>query len=856
MAEQAPTTPWCPRCLRSTGPSARCPECGLEQLGPDADRLRVLVWQLHDIGERQQALEAEAAPLRMEQAQLIQALSPDGVASAPRAPSEWRPELVRGVLLWLGAILLALAAVIFAVVAFISLGDLGRAGLLAGTTLAVAACGATARRRLPATGEALGGLTLALVLVDWYALRRAGLAEGLPATAWWALGTAVGAGIAALAARWLPIQHLGAAALVQACAVLVVTTVADALWTVAVGFALVAAASSAAAVLARRRAQPTAAIVFGVGSALLELATLGLVVASPAIDHVPGAARPAAALAAMALAPALARAWLRPPARRVTLEGLVAVAAAALLGSGGTLLAAEWRSWALLAALAVLGALAIGLSRLLPAELVRGATLTAVATLGIAVAGLLEPLLRALAAPPAWAGHPWTGRLTSSAAGVVGGLSPAEGGLHALYPVVVMLLACAGAAGFATARLRGARAIEPRLAGMVASGAAVGIEAVLPMAVGWPLWAALLCTVAGTLAAGAGAVLFDRDGRGQMTVTLAVCSGLLAVVAISWALATATGTLAVTGLFAAAAAGATVASRSSWLRLASAWCAAAAALGTTWAGMAAAGVTLVEAYTLPAAGVVLAAGAAAWRDHRHRGSWPVFGPGIAMALLPSLMLTIDRGGLARPLLLTAGALLAVLGGVGRRLQAPLLLGAFTLVALGVDAVLPVAAQLPRWLTIGSAGLLLVWLGATTERRLTQLREPGPGTRGDRRDPAVNRPTIGPVDEIALGQVEHGGGIADRRCGQRRDAPGPSPGVCSFADDVADERTTVDAQASDRVTWRHSSHCWDSSCLEVAWSGGDVLVRDSKDPGGLVLRFSRLEWQAFLDGVRSGEFQDR
>jgi hypothetical protein len=67
---------------------------------------------------------------------------------------------------------------------------------------------------------------------------------------------------------------------------------------------------------------------------------------------------------------------------------------------------------------------------------------------------------------------------------------------------------------------------------------------------------------------------------------------------------------------------------------------------------------------------------------------------------------------------------------------------------------------------------------------------------------------------------------------------------------------VDAPASDRVTWRHSSHCSDSSCLEVAWSGGDVLVRDSKDPGGPVLRFSRLEWQAFLDGVRSGEFQDR
>jgi uncharacterized membrane protein AbrB (regulator of aidB expression) len=78
-------------------------------------------------------------------------------------------------------------------------------------------------------------------------------------------------------------------------------------------------------------------------------------------------------------------------------------------------------------------------------------------------------------------------------------------------------------------------------------------------------------------------------------------------------------------------------------------------------------------------------------------------------------------GAARPLLLTAGALLVVLAGARARLQAPLVLGAVTLVALGVDAVWPVAAQLPRWATIGAAGLLL-WLGATAERRLARLRE--------------------------------------------------------------------------------------------------------------------------------------
>jgi predicted secreted Zn-dependent protease len=67
---------------------------------------------------------------------------------------------------------------------------------------------------------------------------------------------------------------------------------------------------------------------------------------------------------------------------------------------------------------------------------------------------------------------------------------------------------------------------------------------------------------------------------------------------------------------------------------------------------------------------------------------------------------------------------------------------------------------------------------------------------------------------------------------------------------------VDAQPSDRLTWRRSSHCSDSSCVEVAWIGEDVLVRDSKDPSGPVLGFSRRQWAAFLRGVRSGEFQER
>ena len=45
-----------------------------------------------------------------------------------------------------------------------------------------------------------------------------------------------------------------------------------------------------------------------------------------------------------------------------------------------------------------------------------------------------------------------------------------------------------------------------------------------------------------------------------------------------------------------------------------------------------------------------------------------------------------------------------------------------------------------------------------------------------------------------------------------------------------------------------------NCVEVAnLAGGTVGVRDSKDVKGPVLRFTPAEWDAFLGGVRNGEF---
>ncbi|MGH3769136.1 MAG: DUF397 domain-containing protein [Pseudonocardiaceae bacterium] len=46
----------------------------------------------------------------------------------------------------------------------------------------------------------------------------------------------------------------------------------------------------------------------------------------------------------------------------------------------------------------------------------------------------------------------------------------------------------------------------------------------------------------------------------------------------------------------------------------------------------------------------------------------------------------------------------------------------------------------------------------------------------------------------------------------------------------------------------------NECVEVAnLAGGGRAVRDSKNPTGPALRFTRAEWTAFTIGVSDGEF---
>lgn len=56
-----------------------------------------------------------------------------------------------------------------------------------------------------------------------------------------------------------------------------------------------------------------------------------------------------------------------------------------------------------------------------------------------------------------------------------------------------------------------------------------------------------------------------------------------------------------------------------------------------------------------------------------------------------------------------------------------------------------------------------------------------------------------------------------------------------------------------LEWTTSSVSGGSECVEVTTVAGLVMVRDSNDPTGPTVAFTLAEWNAFLAGVRRGEF---
>jgi len=58
-----------------------------------------------------------------------------------------------------------------------------------------------------------------------------------------------------------------------------------------------------------------------------------------------------------------------------------------------------------------------------------------------------------------------------------------------------------------------------------------------------------------------------------------------------------------------------------------------------------------------------------------------------------------------------------------------------------------------------------------------------------------------------------------------------------------------------MIWRKASRCGSSACVEVGSCGDRVVIRDSGDPQGPQLTFSRAAWARFRAALDSGVFGD-
>lgn len=166
-----------------------------------------------------------------------------------------------------------------------------------------------------------------------------------------------------------------------------------------------------------------------------------------------------------------------------------------------------------------------------------------------------------------------------------------------------------------------------------------------------------------------------------------------------------------------------------WFVFALAWCAAV----DGWSQRQ----LRVEAFSLPLGLALLAVGViAARRAHDaatiddagrfnawpvgFRGSWRLLTPGIVVTFLPSVLATGTDPQTLRAILVISFALIAILVGSLRKLAAPFILG---IVVLPVENITVFAVQIgrsigatPWWITLATAGAVLLVIAVTSERR--------------------------------------------------------------------------------------------------------------------------------------------
>src|SRR5690606_2790269 len=170
----------------------------------------------------------------------------------PLASGDVRADVVRDVLLWVGGLLLAIAALTFAAFAWRRLDDGGRAALLVMTTVASMGAALGLRRRLAATAEVFAALGIALFLIDWLALRRAGVGDALDLPTWWALGSGAAAALALGLGRLFASARLLTAIAASASAFLAIAAGTHTAPSTSAGLSMAAVGAVAAAWATRR----------------------------------------------------------------------------------------------------------------------------------------------------------------------------------------------------------------------------------------------------------------------------------------------------------------------------------------------------------------------------------------------------------------------------------------------------------------------------------------------------------------------------------------------------------------------------------------------------------------------------
>lgn len=133
------------------------------------------------------------------------------------------------------------------------------------------------------------------------------------------------------------------------------------------------------------------------------------------------------------------------------------------------------------------------------------------------------------------------------------------------------------------------------------------------------------------------------------------------------------------------------------------------------------GFSFVEAYTLPLGVIALAVGLALVKRRPGSGTWLLLGPGLAIALLPSVPQALAEPTELRALLLGVGAVAALAVGVRLGWQAPFVAGAIVLTLLVLFNIGPYANAAPRVVLLAVVGIVLTGIGITWEDRVRDGR---------------------------------------------------------------------------------------------------------------------------------------